>query len=310
MSIKTKEVKSFLNPEVIAKIENLELRARMIVEGFMIGLHRSPYHGFSVEFSEHRPYMQGDSLKNLDWKVYAKSEKFFIKQYEEETNLICHIFLDVSSSMNFKYSSRITKFDYATTLAAALSYIMINQQDAVGLAIYSDHIHSYLPPKSNIVYLKTLFKELANTIPSGNTNTSNCIDSIVNKINKRGLTIIISDFFDFPSKSENDIVDSIMTTLKHIHYKKNEIIVFQILDPIEMNFGFDRDSIFIDLETKDEITTQPYLIQKAYQDAMKDFLNKLKTECLNYGIQYNLIETTTPFDRALLNYFSKRARLY
>jgi len=173
MSIKTKEVKSFLNPEVIAKIENLELRARMIVEGFMIGLHRSPYHGFSVEFSEHRPYMQGDSLKNLDWKVYAKSEKFFIKQYEEETNLICHIFLDVSSSMNFKYSSRITKFDYATTLAAALSYIMINQQDAVGLAIYSDHIHSYLPPKSNIVYLKTLFKELANTIPSGNTNTSN-----------------------------------------------------------------------------------------------------------------------------------------
>jgi len=310
MSIKTKEVKSFLNPEVIAKIENLELRARMIVEGFMIGLHRSPYHGFSVEFSEHRPYMQGDSLKNLDWKVYAKSEKFFIKQYEEETNLICHIFLDVSSSMNFKYSSRITKFDYATTLAAALSYIMINQQDAVGLAIYSDHIHSYLPPKSNIVYLKTLFKELANTIPSGNTNTSNCIDSIVNKIDKRGLTIIISDFFDFPSKSENDIVDSIMTTLKHIHYKKNEIIVFQILDPIEMNFGFDRDSIFIDLETKDEITTQPYLIQKAYQDAMKDFLNKLKTECLNYGIQYNLIETTTPFDRALLNYFSKRARLY
>ncbi len=310
MSIKTKEVKSFLNPEIVAKIENLELRARMIVEGFMIGLHRSPYHGFSVEFSEHRPYMQGDSLKNLDWKVYAKSEKFFIKQYEEETNLICHIFLDVSSSMNFKYSSQITKFEYATTLAAALSYIMINQQDAVGLAIYSDHIHSYLPPKSNIVYLKTLFTELAKTAPSGNTNTSNCINTIVNKINKRGLTILISDFFDFPSISENDIIDSIMTTLKHIHYKKNEIIVFQILDPIETNFGFDSDSIFVDLETKDEITTQPYLIQKAYQDAMKDFINKLKTECLNYGIQYNLIETTTPFHRALLSYFSKRAKLY
>ncbi|MEJ5351069.1 MAG: DUF58 domain-containing protein [Melioribacteraceae bacterium] len=310
MSIKTKDVKSFLNPEIIAKIENLELRARMIVEGFMIGLHRSPYHGFSVEFSEHRPYMQGDSLKNLDWKVYAKSEKFFIKQYEEETNLICHIFLDASSSMNFKYSSRFTKFEYATTLAAALSYIMINQQDAIGLAIYSDHIHSYLPPKSNLVYLKTLFTELAKTIPSGNTNTSSCIDSVVNKITKRGLTIIISDFFDFPSKSEDDIVDSIMTTLKHIHYKKNEIIVFQILDPIEMNFGFDRDSVFIDLETKDEITTQPYLIQKAYQDAMKDFLSKLKSECLNYGIQYNLIDTSTPFDRALLSYFSKRAKLF
>ncbi|MEG8946089.1 DUF58 domain-containing protein [Rosettibacter firmus] len=312
--LKKTDIKSFLDPSIIAKIENLELRARMIVEGFMIGLHRSPYHGFSVEFSEHRPYMQGDSLKNLDWKVYAKREKFFIKQYEEETNLICHIFLDASNSMNFKYNAQVTKLEYAITLAAALSYIMINQQDAVGLATYSDHVHSFLPPKSNNVYLKTLFLELLKVNPSGKTLTSKCIDPLVNKINKRGLTIIISDFFDFTQPQQDniktDMFDSIMKTLKHIHYKKNEVIVFQILDPVEKNFNFDRDSIFVDIETGEEITTQPYFIQKAYQESMQEFINRFKTECLNYGIEYNLLETTTPFDKALLSYFSKRSKLF
>ncbi len=312
MPIKTKDIKSFLNPSVIAKIENIELRARMIVEGFMIGLHRSPYHGFSVEFSEHRPYMQGDPLKNLDWKVYAKREKFFIKQFEEETNLICHIFLDSSNSMNFKYSSQITKLEYATTLAAALSYIMINQQDAVGMAIYSDKVHAYLPPKSNNVYLRTIFTHLTKVNPSGVTLTSKSISPIINKINKRGLTIIISDFFDVYSENQTvkDIIDSIMMTLKHIHYKKNEIIIFQILDPIEKNFAFENDSIFIDIETSNKIATQPYLIQKSYQDVMREFLSNLKAECLNLGIEYNLIDTTTTFDKALLSYFSKRVKLY
>lgn len=309
MSLKSKDIRTYLDPSIISKLNTLELRARMVVEGFMVGLHRSPYHGFSVEFSEHRPYMQGDSLKNIDWKVYAKSEKFFIKQFEEETNLICHIFIDVSHSMNYKYSSQITKLDYAITLAAALSYIMINQQDAVGLAVYSDHIHNYLQPKSNSVYLKTLLTALNEVLHNstkahsyGTTSTKKCIDQITEKIKKRGLTIIISDFFDD--------LNSIITALKHIHYKKNEVIVFQILDPIEKNFGFDRDAIFVDLETKDEITTQPHLIQKAYQDAMREFLDKLKTECLNYGIEYNLIETNQSFDKALLSYFSKRAKLF
>lgn len=301
MAVKTQDYKKFLDPAVISKLKTLELKARMVVEGFKVGLHRSPYHGFSVEFSEHRPYMQGDALKNVDWKVFAKSEKYYIKQFEEETNLLSHIFVDASKSMQFKHSGKVSKIDYATILAAALAYVMIDQQDSVGLAIYSDKIHTYLPPKSNRVYLRTLLSALNQIQPSGTTTTSKCLDSVAEKIKKRGLTIIISDFFDD--------MNSILTALKHIHYKKNEVIVFQILDPIEKNFGFDRDSIFVDLESGEQITTQPHQIQRAYQEAMNEYLNKLKTECLNFGIEYNLIDTSQPFDKALMSYFSKRSRL-
>lgn len=302
MLVKTKDVKTYLEPSIISKIENLELRARAIVEGFMIGLHRSPYHGFSVEFSEHRPYMQGDPLKNIDWKVYAKREKYFVKQFEEETNLICHIFLDISKSMNFKYSGSVTKLEYAVTLAAALSYIMINQQDSVGIAVYSDRIHNFLSPKSNNVYLKNILTLLTNINSEGQTATNKCIGQIVNKINKRGLTIIISDFFDD--------LNLIMNTLKHIHFKKNEIIVFQILDPAEKNFGFEADSVFVDLETNERITTQPHHIRKAYQYAISEFIDKFKSECLNFGIEYNLIDTSMSFDKALMSYFSKRSKMF
>ena len=295
------DYRKFLNPEIISKLNSLELRARLVVEGFIVGLHRSPYHGFSVEFSEHRPYMQGDALKNVDWKVYAKSEKYFIKQFEEETNLLSHIFVDASKSMQFKHSGKVSKIDYATILAAALAYVMIDQQDSVGLAIYSDRIHTYLPPKSNRVYLKTLLSALNQIHPGGTTSTSKCLDSVAEKIKKRGLTIIISDFFDD--------MNSILTALKHIHYKKNEVIVFQILDPIEKSFGFDRDSVFVDLETDEQMTTQPHQIQRAYQQAMNEYLNKLKTECLNFGIEYNLIDTSQPFDKALMSYFAKRAKM-
>ncbi len=302
MAVKTQDYKKFLDPGVISRLKTLELKARMVVDGFKVGLHRSPYHGFSVEFSEHRPYMQGDALKNVDWKVFAKSEKYYIKQFEEETNLISHIFVDASKSMQFKHSGKVSKLDYATILAAALAYVMIDQQDSVGLAIYSDRIHSYFPPKSNRVYLKTLLSALNQIQPGGTTTTSKCLDSVAEKIKKRGLTIIISDFFDD--------MDSILTALKHIHYKKNEVIVFQILDPIERSFGFDRDSVFVDLESGEQITTQPHQIQRAYQEAMSEYLNKLKTECLNFGIEYNLIDTSQPFDKALMSYFAKRSRLH
>jgi len=302
VAVKTQDYKKFLDPGVISRLKTLELKARMVVDGFKVGLHRSPYHGFSVEFSEHRPYMQGDALKNVDWKVFAKSEKYYIKQFEEETNLISHIFVDASKSMQFKHSGKVSKLDYATILAAALAYVMIDQQDSVGLAIYSDRIHSYFPPKSNRVYLKTLLSALNQIQPGGTTTTSKCLDSVAEKIKKRGLTIIISDFFDD--------MDSILTALKHIHYKKNEVIVFQILDPIERSFGFDRDSVFVDLESGEQITTQPHQIQRAYQEAMSEYLNKLKTECLNFGIEYNLIDTSQPFDKALMSYFAKRSRLH
>ncbi len=268
----------------------------------MVGLHKSPYHGFSVEFSEHRSYMQGDPIRNIDWKVYAKSEKFFIKQYEEETNLIGHVILDISKSMDYKHDGDITKLEYGEILASSLLYLMLQQQDSAGLALYSDKIENYLPPKSTRVYLSTLLGSIANIKASSKTETANCLNMITEKIKRRGLIIVISDFFDS--------IDTVLSALKRFHYRKNEVIVFQILDPIERSFGFGQDAIFVDKESDEELTTQPYQIQKAYQEAFNNFLHKMKKECLSYGIEYNLIDTKTPFDKALLSYFKKRSHLH
>ncbi len=302
MNNSNSQIKNYLDPSFVSKIKSLELKAKTVVEGFKVGLHKSPYHGFSVEFSEHKPYMQGDPIKNIDWKIYGKSDKFFIKQFEEETNLICHILLDVSASMDYKHQAQLTKLEYGTTLAASLSYLMIQQQDAVGMSFYSDKIEKYLPPKATRVYLHTILSLLQNVNQNGNkTETAVCLNSIAQKIKKRGLVIIISDFFDDVGK--------VISALKHFKYKKNEVIVFQILDPIEKSFAFGNDAIFVDKETSEEITTQPYQIQKAYQSAMNDYLTKLKSECLNNKIEYNLIDTTTSFDKALFSYFKKRVRM-
>lgn len=302
MQNRANENKNYLDPVIISKLNSLEIKAKLVVEGFMVGLHKSPYHGFSVEFSQHRPYIQGDNFKDVDWKVYGKTEKFFIKQYEEETNLKCHVLLDVSRSMEFSSEKNISKIEYSKTLAAALSYLMLKQQDAVGLALYSDKIHQYYTPKVSKVYFQQMLKSLAEIVPSNKTNTSSCLNEVAEKINKRGLVIIISDFFDD--------INSILTSLKHFRYKNNEVIVFQILDPVEKNFAFDRDSIFKDLETEEEMTTQPYQIQKAYIEAMQEFTGKIKSECLNSKIEYNLITTDTPFDKALFSYIQKRSKLH
>lgn len=296
------EYRTVLDPSIISKINSLELRARLVVEGFMVGLHKSPYHGFSVEFTQHRPYMQGDSLKDVDWKVYGKTEKYFIKQYEEETNLRSYILLDTSRSMQFKSGNNVSKLDYGITLAAALSYLMTKQQDAFGLTLYSDRIIKYLPPKASRQYLQQLLISLTSIEASNTTNTADCLNSVAEKIKRRGLIIIISDLFDD--------INSILSALKHFRHQKNEIIVFQILDPIEQSFAFGKDAIFKDLESGDKITTQPYQIQKAYKLAMQEFVAKIKRECLNSSIDYNLINTSTAFDKSLMSYIQKRKKLY
>ena len=302
MSTSVSDYKTYLNPATISKLNSLELKARMVVEGFMVGLHKSPYHGFSAEFSQHRPYMQGDDLKNVDWKVYGKTEKYYIKQYEEETNLKSHIILDTSKSMDFKSGNNLSKLSYSIILAAALSYLMIKQQDAVGLALYSEKINKILPPKASRTYLQEILKQLSSLTAADKTNTASSLGEIAEKIKRRGLVIIISDFFDD--------VDTVIKSLKTFSYKKNEVIVFQILDPVERSFSFGKDAIFKDMETLEEMTTQPFQIQKAYKEAMEEFTGKIKRECLNANFDYNLIDTSTPFDTALYTYIQKRSRLY
>ncbi len=294
--------RKYLSPEIISKLNSLELRARLVVEGFIVGLHRSPYHGFSVEFTEHRPYMQGDSPKDIDWKVFGKTEKYFIKQYEEETNLRSYILLDTSRSMNYASEGNVRKIDYASTLVAALGYLMVEQQDAVGLALYAEKINKFLPPKATKTYLLQIYKQLSAIVPSEKTQTAAALNSLAEKIKKRGLVIIVSDFFDD--------INSVLKSLKHFRYRNNEVIVFQILDPAERSFAFGRDAIFKDMESLEEITTQPFQIQKAYREAIDEFINTIKKECLNSNIEYNLIETSTPFDKALFSYIQKRSRLH
>lgn len=301
MSEASKDYRKYLDPAIISRLNSLELKARLVVEGFMVGLHRSPYHGFSVEFSEHRPYMQGDSLKNVDWNVFGKTEKFYIKQFEEETNLISNIIVDVSKSMGYGSRESLTKLNYASILAASLMYLMIKQQDAVGLTLYSDKVETMLNPRSNRGYLTELLKTLASANPTGSTQTATCLNLLAEKVKRRGLVIIISDFFDN--------IESVLTAIRHFRYKKNEVILFQILDPLERSFDFGRDAVFRDLETSEEIITQPFQIQKAYREAMQEFTSRLKEECLNSGIEYNLLDTSTPFDKALFSYFKKRSRL-
>jgi uncharacterized protein (DUF58 family) len=296
------DYRRYLDPQIISKLSSLELRARLVVEGFMVGLHKSPYHGFSVEFSQHRPYMQGDDLKDVDWKAYGKTEKYFIKQHEEETNLKSYIILDTSKSMDFKSGNNISKLDYSIILSASLSYLMIKQQDAVGLALYSEKIRKILPPKASKIYLQEILKQLSLITSGDKTNTASSLGEIAEKIKRKGLVIIISDFFDD--------LDAVIKSLKKFSFMKNEVIVFQLLDPIERSFAFGKDAIFKDLETQEEMITQPFQIQKAYKEAMLDFTNKIKRECLNSNFDYNLIDTSTPFDTALFKYIQKRSRLY
>jgi uncharacterized protein (DUF58 family) len=302
MSSSKDDYTKYLNPSIVSKLSSFELKARMIVEGFLLGLHRSPYHGFSIEFSQHRPYMQGDALKDIDWKVYGKTDRFFVKQYEEETNLKCHILLDISKSMTYASDKQISKLEYASLLTASLSYLLLKQKDAVGLCLYADRVVKNFPPKASNIYLRELLLALNNIKPSEKTNTAEALNIYAENIKRKGMVIIISDFFDEPVK--------VYSAIKHFAFKKHEVIVFQILDPYERNFSFGRDSIFIDLESGDEITTQPYQIQKAYKEAMTEFTNGLKNECLNNGIEYNLIDTSMSFDKALFAYLQKRSRIY
>lgn len=296
-----KDYKRFLQPQAVAQLQNIELKARLVVEGFITGLHRSPYHGFSVEFAEHRQYRDGDSLKHVDWKVLARTDRFYIKQYEEETNLRSMIAIDASASMKFASKGNISKFEYASYLAASLSYLLIKQRDAVGLTLYDTQIRFFLPPNSRQSYLHQMLKILDSTEPANETGTAKALDVLAEKIKRRGLVIIISDLFDS--------IDSVMNALGHFRHKKHDVIVFQILDPREIDFDFGKGATFIDMETGEKMITQPYQIQRSYMDTMKSFLADIRKKCRQHNIDYHLIDTSQPFDKALRAYLARRSAL-
>jgi uncharacterized protein (DUF58 family) len=297
------DYRKYLNPEIVSKLKGMELRARLVVEGFITGLHKSPYHGFSVEFAEHRQYMPGDSIRDIDWKVYAKSDRFYIKQYEEETNLKAYLLLDCSASMG--YSSKLeaqTKFDYALTLGASLSYLMLKQRDAVGLVTFADKINQYIPPHSASGHMHVLLHQFAGLTTASTTDMAPALHEMAERIRRRGLVIIISDLFDAPER--------IVSGIKHFRHRHHEVIVFHVLDPMERDFAFDSEAIFEDMETGERITTLPWQIKKDYARTFGQVSEYLAAECRQARVDYHLIDTSTPFDKALYAFLAKRERLY
>jgi len=278
------------------------MKARLVVEGFIAGLHKSPYHGFSVEFAEHRQYMPGDNIRDIDWKVYAKSDRYYIKQYEEETNLKGYLLLDCSRSMAYQSGDRISKLDYAGLLCGALSYMMLRQRDAVGLVTYDEKIRKYIPPRSKSGHLHVLLNEIAAQTPSEETNISVALHEMAERIKRRGLVIVLSDLLDDAPQ--------IISGLKHFRYNNHEVVVFHILDPRERDFAFPREAIFKDMETGEEMTTSPYQIKGDFTRAVKGFAQKIQLACRQSNIDYFPIDTSMPFDKALYAFLAKRERLY
>jgi uncharacterized protein (DUF58 family) len=294
------EAKRFLDPEVVARLSRMDIKARLVVEGFVAGLHKSPYRGFSVEFAEHRQYMPGDPLRHVDWKVYAKSDKYYVKEYEEETNLRAYLLLDASASMGYR-SEGVTKFLYAAQLAASLAYLMLQQRDSVGLVLFDDKLRRYLAPRAAATHLHQILRELDGAKTASGTDVGTSLRKLTERIHRRGLVILLSDLMDDP--------EQVLTALRYFRHKKHEVVVFHILDPKEVRFDFDREARFEDLEKDDHVIAQPWRIQREYTREIEEWRGHYRRVCRENGIDYNFIDTTTPYDVSLFAYLSKRARL-
>ena len=291
--------RQFLDPAVVARLGTLELKARTVVEGFISGLHRSPFKGFSVEFAEYRQYIHGDDLSTIDWKVYARSDRHYIKKFEEETNLACHLLVDVSGSM--AYGSRgISKFEYAACLAASLGYLMNRQRDSVGMTAFSDRIVSALPPSSRPGHLRNLLVALDRLEIGSRTNVARPLHQLVESMTRRGLVVLISDLLDDP--------EAVIRGLKHFQYRGSDVLVFQVLDPDEIEFPFDRVTRFEDLETGDEVMAVPGAVRAHYLEQIGGLIDRYRRELGAAGIDYQLLNTREPLEMALLAYLSTRSR--
>tara|TARA_B100001996_G_C18607767_1_gene572501 strand:- start:138 stop:1037 length:900 start_codon:yes stop_codon:yes gene_type:complete len=292
--------KKYLQPETVAMLDSMALRAKLVVEGYIIGQHQSPYHGFSVEFAEHRSYESGDEIRHIDWKLFGKTDRLYVKRYQEETNLSAHIILDTSRSMLYK-SGNVSKLVYANLLVASLSYLMVGQQDAVGLVKFSNKINTFIPPKSKPSHLNLILKQLDDVKVEKDTKIESVLHKMAEKINKRGLVILISDLLDEP----HDIINGI----KHFRYKKQEVIVFHILDRKEFEFNFNTRTQFLDMETGEKIITEPWHIRSNYMDLIDNLKKYYKKECLEYSIDYVPIYTNENLDKSLTEYLNKRKKL-
>ena len=290
-----------LDPQTLADIQGLRLRARHIVEGYVAGLHRSPYHGFSIEFAEHREYVPGDDLRYLDWKVLARTDKLSLKRYEDETNLIAYLVLDVSESMQYRGpGAALSKLEYAQCMAASLSWLILQQQDAVSLVTFDERIQSFLKPASHAGHLQQLVEVMEGAKTGGKTAIGPVFHELAERFSRRGVVIVFSDLFGKPEDT--------VTGLKHFQHRQHDVIVFHVLDPAEQQFPFDDPTLFRGLENFPEVVADPQALRRGYLKEFKKYQDRLAGTCRAAGLDYQAIRTDMPMDLALSSYLSERGK--
>jgi len=297
------DAKQYLQPHVLAKLGDLELRARLVVEGFVSGMHRSPYHGYSVEFAQHKEYVAGDDLRHLDWRVFGRTDRFYIKQFEEETNLRTHILLDCSSSMRYPdhepAEARLTKFEYAATTAASLAYLLTRQQDAVGLMLFDNEVRTNVPPLSSTAHLKSLIGRIGEARLDQPTETKALWSQLAGNLQRRSLVVVLSDFLAD--------ADEVIPALERIRYANHEVIVMHVLDHDEREFPFQDNTQFEGLETPElQVRVDPQALRSGYLEALEGFVTRLRSACTNNRMDYVGLSTTDPLDVALRGYLTAR----
>jgi uncharacterized protein (DUF58 family) len=289
----------FIDPKILAGTSNLQLMAKNVVEGFIAGLHRSPYHGFSLEFSEYREYSPGDDIRRVDWKVFGRSDRFFVKKFQGDTNTQVFLLLDSSRSMAFS-SDKITKFDYGRFLAGALSFFCVRQHDAVGLISFDSEIREFTPPRSRHGHLFTVLHHLEYSESSGTTRLTAVLKDLSRLIRKRSLVVVISDFYEEASE--------LAKALRYFHHRGHDVILFHILDPAEIEMPLDGAVTLEDMESGEQMPFVGERGRKAYLEKLKEHLAGIQKEAHNVRIDYELLRTDTPLDRALYRYLLTRSR--
>lgn len=292
----------YLRPEVIQQVARLDLRAKFIVQGFLTGLHNSPYQGSSVEFSEHRQYVPGDDLKDLDWNVYAKTGKYYVKKFRAETNMTGYLVMDLSQSMGYTYRQQLTKFEYAICLAAALGYLMVHQQDPVGLVTFDTQIRTVVPPRSKRSQIGTLLSVLANLKPAGETDIAHALFQLTSLARGKSLVMVFSDLLTDP--------EPVINSLYRLRYAGHEVILFHILDEAEVHFPFTGLVEFEDLESPDKMEVDARGIRDDYLGSLNEFREQYRKECGSADVDYVPIDTSIGFDKALLEYLVQRQRRF
>ena len=290
----------FLDPELLARIGSLELLARTVVEGFMSGLHRSPYTGFSTEFTEYRQYNPGDDLRYLDWRLLARTDRYFIKKYRADTNTQCHLLIDTSASMNYAHASSVTKLQYAQFLAASLAYLLNRQQDAVGLVAFADKVHTHVPARNRTGHMRTIFGNLSLLEPRGETNLSQSLHQLAEILTRRGIVVIISDFYDQ--------TDRLAEAFQHLRFKGHDTVAFQVLDQNELDFDFSDPVLLLeDAETQEQMPVLPDVVMDGYRQRMRAHVDDMRVCAAANNVDYELLTTKQPLDFALLSFLSRRA---